>query len=312
MKQDAVIAKYLDPLSVRISIITENYSELPWRSFEAEASRVQQDFWKLLDHELRRDMFCVPEEKYEKDERGEELEIGLLQKRTGGAKTMLTPQEIAEGRFGYDSNKYRFHFARDLLSVLSDEKELMRDYRRFLSGCALFNERAQQIALLVARAFDACNSSGRTVVGSYPGSLEERIAKSKTITRLLRYEQTEGAVPDASLHRDRSCFTIHWLSSHPGLTLFDHAGHAVSANETDPRRILVFPGTKFWGVTRGLYGSGTLHGVRDRRRTQSSQNAHEQRFAIVSFVHCALTPEDVAWMEAHLHELKIDRARYAI
>jgi hypothetical protein len=190
---------------------------------------------------------------------------------------------------------------------------LIRDYHRFLSSCALFNERAYQIALSVARAFDAVNSRGRSVHGSYPGSLEERIAKSKTITRLLRYEQVLGTAPDASLHRDRSCLTIHWLSSHPGLTLFDRFGQAIRVNETDPRRILVFPGTKFWGVTRGLYGSGTLHGVRDKRcSSPMPQGANEERFAIVSFVHCALTPDDVAWMDAHLHELAIDRTRYTI
>jgi hypothetical protein len=182
--------------------------------------------------------------------------------------------------------------------------------RNFLSGCALFNDMAQRIALLVARAFDACNTPRHAAAECYPGSLEERIKQSKTITRLLRYEQVVGAAPDALLHRDRSCFTIHWLSSHPGLVLFDRFEQSVKVNETDPRRILVFPGTKFWGVTRGLYGFGALHGVRDPRRSRESQNANEQRFAIVSFVHCALTPEDVAWMDAHFHELTIDRTRY--
>jgi hypothetical protein len=171
---------------------------------------------------------------------------------------------------------------------------------------------AQKIALLVARAFDTCNAPSHDIPGRYPGSLEERIANSKTITRLLRYEQAVSTAPDASLHRDRSCFTIHWLSSHPGLILFDRFGQAIRVNETDPRCILVFPGTKFWGVTRGLYGSGTLHGVRDKRCSSPPQSANEERFAIVSFVHCALTPPDVAWMDAHLHELAIDLTRCSI
>jgi hypothetical protein len=80
MKQGRVIARYLDPMSVRLSIITENYSELPWRSIRAQAACVQRDFWKILDNEARQDLFCIPEETYEKDERGDELEIGLLKK----------------------------------------------------------------------------------------------------------------------------------------------------------------------------------------------------------------------------------------
>jgi hypothetical protein len=299
-------------MSVRLSIITENYSELPWRSIRAQAACVQRDFWKILDNEARQDLFCIPEETYEKDERGDELEIGLLKKRTGGTKSELTLLEIAEGRLAYDSNKYRFHFAHDLLLALKHEKALLHDYRSFLSNCALFNERAQEIARLIARAFDECNDRRRTTSVCYPDSLEERIIKSKTITRLLRYEQAFGVTPDASLHRDRSCFTIHWLSSHPGLTLFDHSGQVVHVHETDPRRILVFPGTKFWGVTRGLYGSGALHGVRDKRRSLVSQQVNDQRFAIVSFVHCALTPDDVAWMNTHLHTLTIERTHYVL
>jgi hypothetical protein len=309
MRSDAVIAKYLDPLSSRLSIIVDHYSELPWRSVETQAARVQRDFWKMLDQDARRDLFYIPEEAYTRDERGEELEIGLLKKRTGGSKATLTPLEIAEGRLGYDSNKYRFHFANDLLSALRNEKVLLRDYKSFLSGCALFNEMAQNIALRVARAFDACNAPSYANRVCYPGSLEERITKSKTITRLLRYEHAAGAAPDASLHRDRSCFTIHWLSSHPGLILFDRFEQSIRVNETDPRRILIFPGTKFWGATRGLHGSGTLHGVRDPRRSLGSQQVNEQRFAVVSFVHCALSIDDVAWMDAHIHDLTIDRTR---
>jgi hypothetical protein len=65
-------------------------------------------------------------------------------------------------------------------------------------------------------------------------------------------------------------------------------------------------------VTRGLYGSGALHGVRDKRRSLVSQQVNDQRFAIVSFVHCALTPDDVAWMNTHLHTLTIERTHYVL
>ena len=216
MGSDLVLSRYLDPGSVRVSILADNYSELPWPSMRGEAVKVEQGFDRIIDSDDGRAHFVIPEQLYEHDERGEELEIGFLKKRTGGTKTDLTPLEIAEGRTRYDGNKYRFHFGQDLLDHLGPEKQLRHEYRIFLSACARFNAAAYNIALRLGAEFDRYNAGDLHRRGHYSGSLFQRLKGGKAFTRLLRYEQLEGVSPDAALHRDRSCFTIHWLSSHPG------------------------------------------------------------------------------------------------
>jgi hypothetical protein len=89
------------------------------------------------------------------------------------------------------------------------------------------------------------------------------------------------------VHIDRNCVTIHWWSSRPGLYVFGPDGRKYSTNETAQDRIAMFPGKKFVGLTDCKYGLGTPHGVVDRMRAESL----EDRFAIVTFVHSALTKE---------------------
>ncbi len=299
MSKQTTTSNYFDPLSVRASIIADNYSEMPVRSIAARVKHIQDYFWRIIDDEPRRELFYIPKHLYEYDERREPNEVGLLEKRIGEKKSTLTPLEILEGRTYSDVNKWLFHYGDDLMHRLPPD--ILTDYLRFFSVCRSLNDQAKEMAVRLAEAFDACKHGTKT----YPGSLRARIQAGKAYTRLLRYEDTK--------------FTR--------LVLFDHEKHAVHGSESDPRRVLMFLGTKFWAVTRGHFGTGTVHGVfssesakfdaslhRDRDcvtvHWMSKCNPNGQRFAVVTFVHCELYPEDVAWFDAHIHDLKIDHGAY--
>lgn len=298
MKSKIPTDGYFDPLAVRTSIISENYSEMPIRSIASLVGRIQNGLWHIIDNEPRRDSFFIPQEEYARDERGDELEVGLLAKRVGGAKIAPTPTEIAEGRTHYDSNKWRFHYGDDLLCKLP--REILTDYRDFLGACRVLNHRGRQMAIGLAEAFDAANKR----IPRYPGSLAERMKSSKAYTRVLRYEDTKETQ----------------------LVLFDHRRSPIHSRESDPRHVLMFAGTKFWAVTRGEFGAGTIHGVyskqsrfdaslhRDRDCVTihwiSKSDSEGHRLAIVTFVHCALYPEDVEWFAKHISSLTIDPKLY--
>ncbi len=304
MKSSPLVRRYIDPNSIALEIVSKNYSEVAWPPGIARvAERCRKGFWQLLDQEPHQEPFRIPPAEYQYDERGDELEIGLLPKCTGESKKILTPLEIAEGRTHSDGNKWRFHFSDELPLRLSGNPELLARYQDFFAACRLFNNRAHMIATSVAQAFDAYNR----FPNEYPGSLVKRVQRGRAVTRLLRYEESKGSK----------------------LVVFDHSGKPTYTNESDPRRILVFPGTKFWGVTRGIHGTGTVHGVYDPRSTHfdatlhhdrdcftvhwlSKPEADNYRFAIVTFVHCALKPEDVAFMNKNMAALAIDPTQYAL
>ena len=299
MSKQTTTGKYFDPLSVRASIIADNYSEMPVRSIAARVERIKEYFWRIIDNEPRRELFHIPKDCYEYDERREPNEVGLLEKRSGEKKTTLTPLEILEGRTHSDVNKWLFHYGDDLMNRLP--ADILTDYRGFFSVCRSLNDQAKEMAVQLAVAFDNRKRGSK----SYPGSLAKRMQAGKAYTRLLRYEDTK--------------FTR--------LVLFDHEKHAIHGSESDPRRVLMFPGTKFWAVTRGHFGTGTVHGVFSSESAKFDASLHRdrdcvtvhwisrcdpngQRFAVVTFVHCELYPEDVEWFDAHIHDLKIDRGTY--
>jgi len=292
---------YFDPLAVRASIKMENYSEMPIRSIASIVKRIQRGFWRIIDDEPTRECFRIPESEYRRDERGDELEVGLLAKRTGEQKKIQTPVEIAEGRTHNDANKWRFHYGDELVRKLSPD--VRAEHRDFLSACRTLNDRGRKMAYSLAVAFDALNSGTK----KYPGSLAERVKGSQAYTRLLRYEDTKETQ----------------------LVLFDHRCRPIHSQESDPRHVIMFTGTKFWAVTRGIYGGGTVHGVysahsrefdaslhRDRDCMTihwiSKCDEHGHRLAIVTFVHCMLEPEDVTWFDVHVGDLAIDPALYKL
>lgn len=301
MSSKTLTDKWFDPESVCASIIRENYSEMPIRSIASIVERIRSGFWRIIDDDPRRHVFFIPESEYDRDERGDEFEIGLLVKRTGESKRELSPLEVVEGRTHNDSKKWRFHYGDELLERLP--ADVLSDYADFLRACKILNDRGREKALRLAESFDAVNRGAK----SFPGSLTERMRNGRTLTRLLRYEDTKET----------------------NLVLFDHKCQAILSQESDPRHILMFPGTKFWGVTRGHYGTGTVHGVYSKKNAQFDASLHHDRscmtlhwisksdtnghrFAVVTFVHCELYPEDVEWFDAHIHDLKIDRAAYCL
>lgn len=295
------IDRYFDPESVRASIIAENYSEMPVRSIASLVRRIQGGLWRIIDRSPWRDSFFIPPGEYAHDERGDELEVGLLAKRTGEQKAAPSPTEIAEGRTHYDGNKWRFHYGDELNSKLPGE--LRAQYRDFLSACRLLNDRGRYMAFRLAEAFDAANTGTK----KYPGSLAERMKEGRAYTRVLRYEDTKET----------------------RLVLFDHRKAPIHSKESDPRHVIMFTGTKFWAVTRGLFGTGTIHGVYSEESAAFDASLHRDRdcmtihwiskcdeegnrLAVVTFVHCALYPEDIEWFEAHIGDLAIDAASYRL
>ena len=301
MSKQIKLDPYFDADSVRASFILENYSEMPIRSIQHLVLRIQHGFWRIIDDEPRRDLFFIPEIEYERDERGDEFEIGLLPKRTGESKTALSPLEVVECRTHNDSKKWRFHYGSKLSRKLP--RAIFNDYRDFFGACKILNDRGKEMAIRLAQAFDEANKGEKF----FPGSLVTRIKEGIALTRLLRYEDT----------------------TETKLVLFDHKCRPICAAESDSRHVLMFPGTKFWGVTRGLYGTGTVHGVFSRHNEKFDASLHHdrscmtihwiskneqsgKRFAVVTFVHCVLYPEDVEWFDANINELKIDRALYVL
>jgi hypothetical protein len=288
-----------DPRRACWSLIDHSFVEVSTPSIQRLVGAIQNGYTRMIDRDSRRDKFMFSSECYPRDELGEELEFGLM-RRQGGAKDVLSEQEIAEGRSTYDRNKWVFHYCDELMVALKEEVQLLSDYQAFFAACARLHQRAKAYALLTAQAFDS-------MPHAYPGSLEAKVRDARVYTRLLRYEYSPKSTPDAGFHRDRSAFTVHWYSSHPGLLLLDRYMNTVTGGETDPRRILLFPGLKYWIATRGHYGTGTIHGVRDIRPKQKG-DVSVPRFALVSFVHATLTQEDLEFMRANKHALRLDKA----
>jgi hypothetical protein len=161
-------------------------------------------------------------------------------------------------------------------------------YQDFFTSVSILNDRAFEIATTFAQLWDATH--GRSVL------LSERLDTHCVVTRVLRYLPRERGQPDATVHIDRSCLTVHWWSSRAGLNVFspDKEGHQIL--ETQHDHVCLFPGMKFAAITKGAFGSGTPHGVRDDARDQEGV---EDRFAIVSFIHCRLTPKEARWLKLH-------------
>ncbi len=286
------------PARVRADLVSQFYAEIETPSIGRLVRTLCRGFDRMILDESHRHRFTVNPLHFAHDETGEELEFGLM-RRVGSAKSVLSEQEIAEGRTTHDRNKWVFHYAPELMEYLEVDPDLKREYDGFLRACQTLHQRARAYAHLLAQAFDA-------VPHRYPESMASKVAHAPAYTRLLRYDVVPSKVMDAGLHRDRSAFTVHHFSSHPGLVLFDRALQPVAGSETDVRKALIFPGLKFWMATRGEYGTGTIHGVRDLRRDEAVPGAQTSRYAMVSFVHTKLSPGDLEFFASRKTELMID------
>jgi hypothetical protein len=257
------------------------------------------EFTHILDDPDARRIFTIPEAQYQRDELGEPYELGILPKKSGEEKS---PDKMgffdkATRRTVDDPLKDRFHYAARLLHLLRPEDRTK--YASFMSALDELSKSALSIVRQIAEEFDRVKAQ-HSRYKSYPGSLTERMYGAVAITRLLRYGKAF-----AKVHRDRDGFSVHHYSSHSGLYLFDKKKKAHGIEETSPYSRSVFTGEKFWAATRGLFGTAVPHGVE-----ASAYIPPIPRFAIVTFIHIALTPADVKWLSEHVKEIEIDASLF--
>ena len=213
------------------------------------------------------------------------------------------PQDSGLVRRSDSERKWFFHYCGDLTySHLCASGAPVHEYENFFRALAKINARARIYAYQLAYAYD-------TYFSCPSGPLAPRIKNAFCLTRALRYmsrEETESY--DAGIHFDRSFITPHWISTQPGLMLFAPDGTKHEARETSYDTIAMFPSKKFAAVTRGKHGFGTAHGVKNKLRHKTT----EDRFALVSFVHIPLSPEDVAWLKSVSAQMEHAEKKYVI
>lgn len=277
----------------------QGFIELPTPSCKTDIKFASIGLSRMLDTDPLRSDFIIGEQRYPRDELGEPLELGLLDTKQGEKKegTNLGVFDSAAGRTHNDAGKNRFHFADPLVSMLSVRAK--SEYASFLRSAQRFNAIAKKLALSVADEFDRVNAL-LPVHERFPGSLRERLEHMFIITRLIRYHPLRAQIPDAQVHCDRSLFTVHHYSSASGLRVFDKAKQSHATDETNPETLCLFTGEKFRIATRGMFGPAAAHGVYDERRLGTAPTPEGgMRFVAVTFVHCALCAEDVAWFLQH-------------
>jgi hypothetical protein len=232
---------------------------------------------------------------------------GLFEK-SGERKSELTAREAAEGSVRYDS-KWYFHCYDTTRAVLERQGAPVQQYRLFFDACAQFNAMARRIALGLAGELDIQNEHERDPAKKYRGSLRARIIGSPVVTRLARYKSKAKGAEVAKVHRDRCALTAHWVSSHRGLVVFDKAGQRIEVADSDPARLLVFLSERAWPALRGKLGTGVLHGASNPEQISPDD---DERFIVVTFVHCRLTDTDLQWAERNKQELAINPANYPL
>jgi len=198
-------------------------------------------------------------------------------------------------------NKFTFHFAPGMMKSLWENNVPVLEYALFFKALHELDQWSLDIALAVAEMYDKTN---RRHDGGpkYPGSMVQKIKAGSRIIRVLRYRKKNDDAPDAKPHVDRSIFTVHAWSSHPGLKMFSSNGMCLPVNETAHDSVAIFPGEKYAAVTRGLFGFGTPHGVRDERHTNGTRD--EDRYAIVCFVHPVSLKQDAEWLLANRERIE--------
>lgn len=286
------------------NIFNKGFTTIAVDNMEEAFLLASEGFEVLLNTPWLRQLFTIPENQWKRDELGEPYEIGLLDKKRGELKESDTEGffDKAAGRKYNDVNKERFHYSDDLLNYLPNNYQ-----SGFLTGVKSLNNTAR---LVVERLFNAFMRDYQFISAiESPETLIDRCEHMMVTTRLIRYGAVSGTALDAQVHRDRCTITVHHWSNHAGLRVFDRQQIPHLTDETDPASVTVFTGEKFWGMTRGVFGTGVPHGVLDERRIQNVHN-ETPRFVAVSFVHVPLTLGDCAWMKAHLADIKIDQSLY--
>jgi hypothetical protein len=227
------------------------------------------------------------------DEVGWDMEVGLY-RRTGTDSS------------GKAEEKFFFHHA----PGVTWEAEEARSYEAFFAALDNINIAAKKIALSLAAEVDKIHAEMHP---EFP-SLYYAIEKGAVVTRVLRYLHST----DAYMHLDRSAITPHWWSSHGGLEIVGNDGKRHHVREAAWDKIAVFPGKKFAGLFAGdpeaykdgYYGYGTLHGVKNPRRTRVLPAG--DRYSLVSFVHAKLTREAAEWIRKHADAMEAFEGQHAL
>ena len=271
---------------------------------------IRHYFNLLLSDPAAKAAFTISPELYQRDEVGEPYELGILTKKQGGTKEGAAVGffDQAAGRKTDDPNKEQFHFSTDLYSLVIPSWKMR--YYPFLFAISELNHSA---ITLVHELVAECDRMNATLPKerAYEAVLSERLGSMVAITRLIRYGEVEGDLPDAKVHRDRDFLTVHHYSSQPGLVLFDKDKRQHCCDETSPYSAIVFTGEKFWVVTRGKFGPGAVHGVLDERRKRGSR-VGDPRLVAVTFVHIGMMSDDCAWLKEHVGDIKLDQQDYRL
>ncbi len=219
--------------------------------------------------------------------KGYEQEVGLRR-----------PEDNKRGE-----RKFTFQYRPQMVPRLIERGTPVAEYQDFLTALYYLDEYTKSVAIAVAETFDETNRRRGNAI-TYPGSFAERLREGSCTIRVLRYlVQKEEIItldlPDAAPHIDRSALTVHSWASHAGLRVFGHDHTSQCVDETSFGSVAVFPGEKFAAITRGIFGYGTPHGVRDERRKAGQRDG--DRFAIVCFMHPIAKEKDAQWLLANKH-----------
>lgn len=279
------LGKYLTRRSANIAIERNGFIEVPAQQefLQPLLMRVAAGMDFLIKHPERWKHF--PWQIMETDGYGENYaqDIGFR-----------PPEENKRGE-----RKFTFHYLDSMVPLFASRGVPIHEYSDFLGALRQLSHYGMVIAMAVAEAFD--NANRRAGSEKYPGSLADRLRRGRFVIRILQYLEQHQEVlaqdlPDASEHLDRGVFSPHFWSSEKGLYLFGPDRERHEAEETSFSAVTVFPGKKFAAATRGKFGYGTVHGVRDHRR---GGIRNSDRIAIVGFAHPIALPGDVDWLLAN-------------
>lgn len=195
-----------------------------------------------------------------------------------------------------DETKDYFHYCPNADWNL--DSELAKSFVPFLEACAALTEAARR------HVTDLVQSIDRT----YGTTLARHFIDTYIVTRILRYRKIDARIKeDAFPHFDRDAIGHHWWASHPGLMVYvQKVPRRVDELALD--RVAMFPGKKLLALLQGRFGVHGLHGVRDTR----AMSIGDDRIAIVTFTHCRLPPDALAWLRENDAKLKAIAQSFAL
>lgn len=242
------------------------------------------------------------------EHRDNKPDLGLLEQRKGEKKPDPRPDEVAEGRIYFDEDKFLLHINARLVGYLFNGGADIKRYAEMLFAGIQANSSCYLLALAIAENLDR-------VLPGFHFFERTKEGEHDTLTRSIIYPYGERkGKTKARPHRDQCFITVHVKSSFPGLSILDNNQKEVPVNEATDDKVLVFPGRKFFSITKGIV-KGTLHGVMERRKGSlvtprfERRIAQEDRKTLVAFIHCTVTPEEKIWEKENVSQLKFDQEK---